>query len=265
MSALNTITEALKNVLPSFNKTNGSIEAKIIDVVGTFADTEIIERKNSIDVINKALANQKITTVEYYRRKAVAFQYGDPLIYDPINQGGYYEPVDPTKCIIKQANIVGAYPQFTLLVNALDESGHLRKLTDRELSSFNTYFSAFIPMGLVLNITSMEVAKITDPNVIIYVRTGSDAEAVAKRINATFKERETVLRSSNTVSLTEIEDTIQQQPEVQAVGFDNIVAKEAGLDGVEKEVRPVKGIFSLTNGAFTFATEIMASNIKVLQ
>lgn len=51
---------ALQKLLPSFAKSNGSIEAKIIDVVGTFADTEKIERENTLAAINAALASQKL-------------------------------------------------------------------------------------------------------------------------------------------------------------------------------------------------------------
>lgn len=161
MGAVTTITNALKAIMPTFGTTNADIESKIIDVVGTLADSEAMERNNTLNVINEALANQKITTVEYYRRKAVAFQYGDSLVYDPINQGGYYDTIDTEKQIIKQAYVVGAYPIWTLLANALGTNGHLRKLTADELSSLQTYFKAFQPMGLELNVTSMDVAKIT--------------------------------------------------------------------------------------------------------
>ena len=74
MGAITTIMQALQAFLPTFARSDGSIEAKIIDVVGTYADSEAIERRNTLDAINNALANQRITTKEYYRRKAVMFQ-----------------------------------------------------------------------------------------------------------------------------------------------------------------------------------------------
>ena len=123
MGAVTTITNALKAVLPTFGTTDADIESKIIDVVGTLADSEAMERNNTLNVINEALANQKITTVEYYRRKAVAFQYGDSLVYDPINQGGYYATLDTEKQIIKQAYVVGAYPNWTLLAKRSNRWG----------------------------------------------------------------------------------------------------------------------------------------------
>lgn len=259
------IMDALNVILPGFIKSNAQIEAKIIDATEAFAASEAIERQRTLDLINSALANQKITTVEYYRRKAVTFQKGDILIYDPINQGGYYDPVDPESQIIKQAYITGTYPNFTLLVNAVDSNGHLRKLDANELASFKTYFEAFQPIGMEINITSLSVAQVTDPGLSIYVRPGTDAGAAASAIQANLTAHESVLRTSNAVTLTEIEDVIQQYSQVLAVGFGNIQATEQALDGSTRTVTPVNGVFDLTNGAFTLATPITTSMIKVLQ
>ena len=265
MSAITTIKAALQRVLPTLNTSNASIEAKIIDVVGAYADSEAVERQNTLNVINAALANQKITSVEYYRRKAVAFQVGDELIYDPINQGGYYANVDPNKQIIKQAYIVGGYPNFSLLVNKIGIDGHLTTLSADELASFKTYFDAFQPLGMRLIIQSLDVARITDPNIVIYVRAGSDATTVAQQINENFLAYESVLRKNNIVSLTEISDVITQQPDVLAVGFGNPIATETNLASEEQTVNPEQGLFQLTNGAFIFATEITPEMIKTLQ
>lgn len=259
------IMDALNILVPGFIKSNAQIEAKIIDATEAFAASEAIERQRTLDQINSALASQKITTTEYYRRKAVAFQQGDMLVYDPINQGGYYDPIDPEAQIIKQAYITGAYPNYTLLVNALDDQGHLRKLTDTELASFKTYFEAFQPLGMNININSLTVAQITDPGLSIYVRSGTDAGAAVSAIQANLTAHEAILRTSNTVTLTEIVDVIQEYPQVMAVGFDNVIATEQALDGSTRTVTPENGVFNLTNGAFTFATPITTAMIKVLQ
>lgn len=265
MSALNTIMDALQNLIPSFAKSTGSVEAKIIDVVGTYADSEAIERTNTLNVIMNALANQRITTKDYYRRKAVAFQSGDILEYDPINFGGYYTTVNPENQIIKQAYVIGEYPNYTMLVNAVGTDGHLRKLTSAELASFKTYFQAFQPLGLEININSLSVAMITDPDMIVYVRAGTDAQAAVDAITANLLAYESSFRPSNTVSLSEIEDVIQQYSGVRAVGWGNPVASEQQLDGTIRTTYPVQGIFNLVNGAFTFATPITTDMIKVLQ
>lgn len=264
MSMLDVIIAGLSEVLPGFNNSDGSIENKIINVVGTVADTYDIERNSTIDVINTALANQRNTSKGYYRRKASEFQQGDTILYDPVNQGAYYDPVNPENQIIKQAYIVGSNPNWTLLVNALDASGHLRVLTADELAAFRTYFDEFQPLGLELNIASMEVAKISDPNMVIYVRPGTDAGDAASQINAALTAYEATFRQTNAVSLTEIVDVIQQYPGVRAVGWDNPVATEVQLDGTTRETYPIKGVFDLTNGAFTFNTEITPEMIKTL-
>lgn len=265
MSAIRTIIEALQKLMPSFVRSDGTIEAKIIDVVGTYADSEALERQNTLNVINDALANQRITTREYYRRKAVLFQQNDTLSYDPINFGGYYANVDPAKQIIKQAFIVGQYPDYTLLVNAVDADGHLRKLTDTELASFSTYFSAFQPLGMSLFINSLNVANITDSGLVVYIRAGVDAQAAADAINANLLAYESTLRPSNTVSLTEIEDVIQRYEGVRAIGWGDPTAVEERLDGSTRTVTPVQGVFNLFNGAFTFGTTITTDMIKILE
>lgn len=265
MGALDIITSGLARLLPTFNKSDGTIESKIIDVVATYADSEKIERDNTINVIRDALANQKVTTAEYYRRKAVAFQMGDILQYDPVNQGGYYDPINVENQIIKQAYVAGAYPLYTLLVNAVGSDGHLRKLTSVELASFITYFAAFQPLGLDLNINSFEPAKIYAPNLVIYVRGGTNAGDAVDAIKANLLAHESTFRTFNVVSLTEIEDVIQGYSGVAAVSLGaDIYAEETQLNNSVVTTRPSNGIFNLVNGAFTFATDITVNNIKVI-
>ena len=64
MSAVDTIQKALKLLIPSLDYTNASIEKKIIDVVGSYADTEAIERQNTLATIQTALVQQKVTGIE---------------------------------------------------------------------------------------------------------------------------------------------------------------------------------------------------------
>lgn len=264
MSARDTILSALRLVFPTFAASDGSVEAKMIDVVGTYADSEAIERQNSVNVINDALANQRITTRDYYRRKSVAFQMGDAIAYDPVNFGAYYPVVDPAKQIIKQAYIVGAYPLFTLLVNAIGGDGHLRALTELEISAFRTYFQAFQPLGMNITVNSMDVAKISDPGIVVYIRAGADAATVASQINAALIAYESEFRLNNTVTLSEIEDVMQRVDGVRAIGWSTPTATETRIDGTTVTVTPDKGVFPVQNGAFTFTTEITTANISVI-
>lgn len=265
MSALDTITAAFLELIPSFNKSSATIESKIIDVVATYADTEAIERNNTVNVINNALATQKNTTKGYYRRVASQFQLGDTLVFDPVNQGAYYDPVNAENQIIKQAYITGSYPLYTLLVNTVDSNGHLRKLTSEELASFITYFDAFQPLGLQLNINSLDPAMIYAPNLLVYVRGGTDAGDAVEKINANLIAYESILRENNTVSLTELGNVIEQYEGVTAVSLGNPYAVETQLDSSVITTYPVDGVFSLVNGAYTFATPVTVDMIKVLE
>lgn len=265
MGALDIITAGLRVLLPQFERSDGTIEAKIIDVVASYADSEKVERNNTLEIIREALANQKITTKTYYRRKSCEFQVGDILTYDPINQGGYYEVINEENLIIKQSYITGSYPNWTNLVNAIGTDGHLRPLTADELGAFTTYFDAFQPLGLQIEIQSLDVARISDPSIIIWVRPGTDAGDAAEQISANLLAYEQVFRTTNAVSLSEIEDVIQQYPGVRAVGWSAPVATETQLDGSSRTSIPENGVFNLVNGAFIFDTPITVDIIKTLQ
>ena len=266
MKAITKILGAMKEAFSTFAGSNGSIEGKLIDVVGTYADSEAVERQNTLDVIQIALANQKVTRKEYYRRKSVAYQQGDTVVYDPINLGAYYENIDESKQIIKQSYIVGDFPTFTNLVNAIDDStGHLRQLTISELSSFSVYFNAFQPLGMSIQVQSLNVALIRDNNIVIYVRSGSDMQKTLDEIKDNLKAHEQTLREFNEVTLTEIEDVIQKSNSVVAVGWDKPLAFESLLSGGSRTIAPSYGVFNLLTGVFIFDTELTLSNLKILE
>lgn len=265
MAGIDVIMTGLQAAIPHFAPTNGEFEAKLIDVVGTYADTEAFERNRTLDIINQALASQKVTTIEYYRRKAVAFQMGDQLIYDPITFAGYYDPINPENQIVVQAYIVGQVPDFTMLINGVDANGHLRKLTDTEVAAFRTYFTAFQPLGLEITIISLDVAIIYDSDIVIHVRAGSNAADVVDNIISALTAYESTFRTTNAVTLTELENIFESVDGVTAVGFSDPYAVETGIDGVTRTVRPVEGVFNLTAGAFTFGSDITVDNIKVIQ
>jgi hypothetical protein len=266
MKAIDVILNAMQVAFPTFARSDGSIEAKLIDVVGTYADSEAIERQNTLNVINTALANQRITRKEYYRRKSVAFQQGDALIYDSVNQGAYYEVIDESKQIVKQSYIVGSFPLFTNLVNAIDgATGHLRKLTTTELDSFIAYFEAFQPIGMDITVQSLDAAKISDDNMKIYVQAGADLQAVLDEIKANLLAHETTLRPVNTVTLSEIENIMQLSPSVVAVGWSNPTAFETLISGDTRTTSPILGVFSLESGVFIFDTDLQLSNLQTIE
>lgn len=278
MGAVDKILATLRTVLPTLAVSNGSIEQKIIDVVGTYADSEAIERENTLTTIRTALADQKITNIEYYRRKAVEFQVDTPIneetMLDPVNFGLRYTTIDPAKQIVKQACIVGTFPNYVMRVNKFDETTQqLAKLTEgldgetsNELAAFRTYFSYFQPLGLDIDIQTKAPAIITDPNLVVYIAGGYDGVAIANEINALFVEKQKELRKTNKVTISELVDTVQSIAGVRAVGFSHsLSATDTNLQNVEVTIFPEAGIFNLFTNAFVFGTEITADMIKVLQ
>lgn len=265
MGAASKIRQALETVLPNLATSGGSIEQKIIDVVGTYADSEKIERDNTLAIINKALAEQKITTVDYYRKKASEYQQGDTLSYDPVNFGAYYADVNPSNRLVKSVYVVGQHPEYTMIVNKVGSDGHLAKLSAAELGGFKTYFNAFQPIGLAMNVLSLDVAVITAPNMVIYVEAGTDANEAATRINENLLAAESEYRPLNTLTVSEIADIIQRFNGVRAVYFGEVTATQTLLTGNVVTTAPDKGILRLVTGAFRFGTTITTEMIKVLE
>lgn len=271
MGAVDKIKEALRTALPTLAVSNGSIEQKIIDVVGTYADSEAIERENTLTTIRTALAEQKTTGIEYYRRKAVEFQVDTPIdeatMLDPVNFSFRYTSVDPTKQIIKQACIVGAFPDYVMRVNKFDEeTQRLTALTDDEKEGFDNYFAYFQPLGLNMDVQSYDPAIITDPNLVVYIASGYDGAVVAQEINQAFIDKQQELRRTNKVTVSELAGTIQSVAGVRAVSFSNsLSATDVNLQGSPVTITPEAGIFNLFTNAFVFGTDVTASMIKVLQ
>lgn len=265
MNAIDTMIKALKSALPSLSLSAGTIERKLVDVFGSVADTYQRDLADTKNIINKALAEQRITTRDYYRRRAVEFQIDSELKYDPVTFIPYYDEVDVNKQIVKQAYIIGEFPNYTIIVNTVDKSTNkLRALTSSELASFTTYFSAFLPLGLTLTAITTPPAVISDPGMAVYVNTGTDAAKIASDINTALRNYEQTLRKTNTVTRSEIEDVIQSVAGVVAVGWSNPTAFEIHPDGTESMVNDVKGVFPLETGAFVFGTEITTDLIQSL-
>lgn len=266
MSAITTIINALSKTIPSLQISSGTIEAQIIDAVGTYADVEARERDNTLDSIREMLATQRVTNAEYYRTKATEFQLGDMLAVDSITQYPMYPAVDETKRIVKQAYMVGSFPDYSLLVNKVGSDGHLAPLTSEELASFTSYFAAFEPIGMHISTGSLPVARIHDDQISVYVQAGADGQAVCDAINAAFLAYEVIPRKYNRVTLSELVDVMQTaHPAVVAIGWGNVYAMEQ-LSGSSssKTSYPVNGAFVLQNGAFTWATKITSGMLKVM-
>jgi hypothetical protein len=271
MGAVDKIRNALRTALPSLAVSSGSIEQKIIDVVGTYADSEAIERENTLTTIRTALAEQKTTSIEYYRRKAVEFQVDTPIdeatMLDPVNFGFRYTEIDPAKQIVKQACIVGDFPNYVMRVNKFDEATQrLAPLSQSELDSFDDYFAYFQPLGMNMDVQTKDPAIITDPNLVVYIAGGYDGATVAQEINKAFIDKQKVLRKTNKVTLSELVDTIQNINGVRAVGFSSALsATDTNLQGDPVTIVPEAGIFNLFTNAFVFDTSVTADMIKVLQ
>jgi hypothetical protein len=135
------------------NASTSALYNKVAEAVGVTVDTTITEIGNSENRIFNIINTQRYGKSGYYTSKALAFQYGDDLIVDPVTLDFVYAVIDSTKQIISQA----AFEEFTtgnssllyLKIAALNATtGLLQPLTTPQFSAFQNYYVNFEIPGL---------------------------------------------------------------------------------------------------------------------
>lgn len=132
-----------------------------------------------------------IPTVRWYHSSALAFQYGDPLIYDPEKYQFRYSVYDETKQRVKYVAVKDRGGSIQILVSG-DEGGLPVPLTGDVLTAFKSYMNSIKIAGVILAIQSMQADDIrinaiieVDPMVINTngVRLSDGSKPVTTAIN----------------------------------------------------------------------------------
>lgn len=141
------------------NQSSTAIYNKIAEAVGVTVDETVTEISNTEQSILDIINTQRYGKSGYYTSNALAFQYGDNLIIDPITFDYVYAVIDPTKQIINQAAFqeikAGNSSQLFLKIATIDPiTGQLIALSAPQLSAFKSYFQVFEIPGIPISIIS---------------------------------------------------------------------------------------------------------------
>lgn len=141
------------------NPSDTALYNKIAEAIGIPIDNTITEFTNSENNILNIINTQRYGKSGYYTAKALAFQFGDDLIIDPVTLENVYAVLDTSKQIINQAAfeefMSGNASELFLKVATLDAvSGLLIPLTTPQFDAFSDYFVNFEIPGLPVTIVS---------------------------------------------------------------------------------------------------------------
>lgn len=141
------------------NPSNVAIFEKIAQAIGVPIDNTITEINNSQGAILNIITTQRYGKSGYYTAAALAFQYGDNLIVNPVTFQNFYAVIDPTKQIINQAAfeeiVTEENSQLFLKVATLNTlTGLLVPLSTAQYAAFINYFVNFEIPGLPVSIIS---------------------------------------------------------------------------------------------------------------
>lgn len=100
-----------------------------------------------------------IPTVRWYHSSALAFQYGDPLIYDSEKYQFRYSVYDETKQRVKYVAVKDRGGSIQILVSG-DEGGLPVPLTGDVLTAFKSYMNSIKIAGVILSIQSKQADDI---------------------------------------------------------------------------------------------------------
>lgn len=152
------VVDQIKANLAALSFDNPSDEAiynKIAQAIGLPIDNTITELTNSENRILALITDKNYGKNLYYVTSALAFQYGDDLIVDPVTKNDVYAVIDTSKQIISQAAFQDIDGELFLKVAKTNGvSGDLEALNPDEYSAFSDYFLNFEIPGLPVSIIS---------------------------------------------------------------------------------------------------------------
>lgn len=136
-----------------------SVENILIYIVAVCAYTlEVLFDAHKKDVDERIAANI-VPTVRWYHTQALAFQYGDNLVYDPKTHAFRYANIDPAKQIVKYCAVQDAGNTIQMLVSA-DENDKPAVIDGDKLTAFKAYINSIKIAGVLLQVRSLPADRI---------------------------------------------------------------------------------------------------------
>ena len=246
MSAVDTIFANL-SALGFNNASATAIYNKIAQAIGIPIDNTIQEMTNSENNILNTINTQRYGKSGYYIAKALAFQYGDDLVIDPVTLEDVYAIIDPAKQIVSQAAFEEIAALLFLKVATTNSiSGDLEPLTELELASFKDYMLNFELPGLPLSIISAAPNILSFDGNITYYKTFNLTTLQANIVAAL-----SAFRRSFTFDGVFFTGDLETYLRTNVPGLRDVYLYNTTVDGL-----PFGGSQSLSAGYFNYITGI---------
>ncbi len=248
--------------LSSLTSPSDAANYKLMLRVMAYGAWTVLERQSiHEEEINQLIREQKIGSLNWYRNKALDFQYGFDLIKDTDvfdNTGATEEQIQASKIIDYAACVESDDGSKVIVKIAKEVNDDLQPVTPDEFSAVIAYMEEirfagvdmnvinFLPDRLKLNIRIKRDALVLDENGVNII-TGK--ESVKDAIKAFLKQ----LPFNGELSLQKLEEAILKVPGVVDLQIDFAQSSWIGNDGlsygdfvgINMSVIPVSGYFSV--------------------
>lgn len=136
-----------------------SVENILMYIVAVCAYTlEVMFDRHKVEVDERIAANI-VPTVRWYHTQALAFQYGDILVFDEATQSYRYAVEDESKKIVKYCAVQDAGNTIQMLISG--QTGGLPSvISGDEMTAFKAYMNSVKIAGVFINIQSLPADRI---------------------------------------------------------------------------------------------------------
>lgn len=209
-----------------------SVENMLMYVVAFVAHTLEVMMDAFRKDVDTQIAQNIVPTVRWYHTQAVAFQYGDQLVYNEEYGHFEYPEVDETKKLVKYCAVKDRGGSIQILVSG-DSNGVPSVLSNNVLSAFKSYMNQVKVAGVILDVKSLAADGIRiqaevqiDPQIITTdgVRISDGTKAVEAAINAYLAN----IVYGGTFNKTNLVDAIQKVEGVVDVTLGKVEVKPSG-------------------------------------
>ena len=253
---MTTYNQILAN-LTALGFSNDSIAAlfkKVAEAISIPVDNTLTELQNSESIINSIITNQRFGNSGYYTTAALAFQYGDDLIVDPVTLNDVYAVIDPTKQIIKQAAFENLDGDLFLKIATQDPTTlQLEQLTSDQLAAFMSYFVTFEIPGIPLTIVASP-ANILNFSAVVTFYSTYDLNTLKTNISNSMTSFKSIFPFNGEFFNGDLSNYLKQN----VPGIRDFFISNTLIDGVA-----FTGSVSLTSGYFNYISTILDQLIYV--
>lgn len=181
---------------------------------------------------------------EWYKQKALAFQYGDTLAI--VNGVPVYPLIDSTKLIVKRVSVNDGPTGGLVIKLAKESSGELVALSNAELSSFKYYLNKIKFAGIYTAIISMAGDMIKGAVTVYHDGLREDL-ALQNDLNSAVASFLGNIEFDGRFNMIRLIDALQVVDGVTDVKINNLLWKPFGgiYTAIDRYVDPQSGYFKI--------------------